>query len=145
MIKRQEPIAAHPRRLGSLVTRTMIGWACQWSEWGKPGRLPQVIENFRGSGVPTPKTLSSFFSGPEFARGVLLILDLFTRIFSSPSIVVMIVAIKTVFRDQVVSLEYLLGLSEFATLAIFLWLSTAGPGAVSLDHLFQRHFGSTRC
>jgi putative oxidoreductase len=61
-----------------------------------------------------------------------------TRIFSAPLVVVMIVAIKSVFWDQVDSLDYLLGLSEFAYLAIFLWLSVAGPGAVSLDHVLQR-------
>jgi len=58
--------------------------------------------------------------------------------------VVMIVAIKSAFWDQVDSLEYLLGLSEFAYLAVFLWLATAGAGAASLDHLLQHHFGRRR-
>jgi putative oxidoreductase len=85
-----------------------------------------------------PEILAPFVSGLEFVGGIALILGLFTRMFAAPLIVVMIVAIKAAFWEQVDSLEYLLGLVEFAYLAIFLWLSVAGPGSVSLDHLLQR-------
>ncbi|MEP6882442.1 MAG: DoxX family protein [Dokdonella sp.] len=139
-----ERVAAHLTWLGPLVARITVGWVFLWAGWGKLAALPQVIENFRGWGVPSPEILAPFVSGLEFVGGIMLLLGLFTRIFSAPLIVVMIVAIKSAFWDQVDSLEYLLGLSEFAYLAIFLWLSTAGPGAVSLDHLLQRHFGSNQ-
>jgi putative oxidoreductase len=50
----------------------------------------------------------------------------------------MIVAIKAAKWSDVDSLETLLGFDEFEYLALFLWLSIAGPGAVSLDHLLLR-------
>ena len=67
-----------------------------------------------------------------------MLLGFCTRLFAAPLVFVMIVAIKAAFWDQVDSLVYLLGLAEFAYLAIFLWLTLAGPGPVSLDHLLQR-------
>lgn len=137
-------VAAHLAWLGPLVARITVGWVFLWAGWGKLGVLPQVIENFRGWGVPSPEILAPFVSGLEFVGGIMLLLGLFTRIFSAALIVVMIVAIKSVLWDQVDSLTTLLGLSEFAYLAIFLWLCTAGPGAVSLDHQLQRHFDATR-
>jgi putative oxidoreductase len=133
-----ERFAAHFSWLGPLVARITVGWVFLWAGWGKLGALPLVIENFRGWGVPMPEILAPFVSGLEFVGGIALILGLFTRMFAAPLIVVMIVAIKAAFWEQVDSLEYLLGLVEFAYLAIFLWLSVAGPGSVSLDHLLQR-------
>jgi len=138
LISWPERISAQFAWLGPLVARITVGWVFLWAGWGKLGLLPQVTENFRDWGVMAPKIMAPFVSGLEFVGGIMLVLGLFTRIFSVPLIVVMIVAIKSVFWDQVDSLDYLLGLSEFAYLAIFLWLSVAGPGTVSLDHLLQR-------
>lgn len=137
-----ERVAAHFDWLGPLVARITVGWVFLMAGWGKLGALPLVIGNFRGWGVPAPEILAPFVSGLEFVGGIALLLGLFTRIFSVPLIVVMIVAIKTAFWEQVDSLEYLLGLVEFAYLAIFLWLGVAGPGAVSVDHLLQRSIRS---
>ena len=50
----------------------------------------------------------------------------------------MIVAIGSVLWPDVHSLFDLLALSEFAYLAIFIWLATAGAGSLSLDHAFTR-------
>jgi putative oxidoreductase len=50
----------------------------------------------------------------------------------------MVVAIAVVLWPDVDSLDTLLGLSETAYLAIFVWLTVAGPGTASLDHLLQR-------
>ena len=139
-----ERVAAHLAWLGPLLARITVGWVFLWAGWGKLGAMPQVIENFRGWGVPIPEILAPFVSGLEFIGGIMLLLGLCTRIFSASLIEVMIVAIKSAFWDQVDSLEYLLGLNEFAYLAIFLWLATAGAGAASLDHLLQGRFGSHR-
>ncbi len=144
LIDRPERVAAHLAWLGPLLARITVGWVFLWAGWGKLGAMPQVIENFRGWGVPIPELLAPFVSGLEFIGGIMLLLGLFTRIFSVPLIVVMVVAIKSVFWEQVDSVEYLLGLSEFAYLAIFLWLGTAGPGVISLDHLLQRLFRDRR-
>ena len=139
-----EQLAGHLAWLGPLLARITVGWVFLWAGWGKLGALPQVIGNFRDWGVSMPEILAPFVSGLEFVGGIMLLLGLFTRIFSALLIVVMIVAIKSAFWDQVDSLEYLLGLSEFAYLAVFLWLATAGAGAASLDHLLQHHFGRRR-
>ncbi|MBK7211650.1 MAG: DoxX family protein [Xanthomonadales bacterium] len=139
-----ERLAAQLAWLGPLLARITVGWVFLWAGWGKLGALPQVIGNFRDWGVSMPEILAPFVSGLEFVGGIMLLLGLFTRIFSALLIVVMIVAIKSAFWDQVDSLEYLLGLSEFAYLAVFLWLATAGAGAASLDHLLQHHFGRRR-
>ena len=139
-----ERLAAQRTWLGPLLARITVGWVFLWAGWGKLGALPQVIANFRDWSVPMPEILAPFVSGLEFVGGILLLLGLFTRIVSALLIMVMIVAIKAAFWDQVDSLEYLLGLSEFAYLAIFLWLGTAGPGAASLDQLLQHHFGRRR-
>lgn len=134
-------VAAHFEWLGPLLARITVGWVFLWAGWGKLGALPLVIGNFRGWGVPAPEILAPFVSGLEFVGGIALLLGLFTRLFAVPLIVVMVVAIKSALWEQVDSLEYLLGLVEFAYLAIFLWLSVAGPGPVSLDHLLQRSAG----
>jgi putative oxidoreductase len=138
LINWPERVSAHFAWIGPFVARITVGWVFLWAGWGKLGALPQVTENFRDWGVMAPEIMAPFVSGLEFVGGIMLVLGLCTRIFSAPLVVVMIVAIKSVFWDQVDSLDYLLGLSEFAYLAIFLWLSVAGPGAVSLDHVLQR-------
>ena len=56
----------------------------------------------------------------------------------------MIVAIKSAKWGDVDSLETLLGFDEFEYLALFLWLSVAGPGPLSLDDLLQRFWGRRR-
>lgn len=128
-------IAAPIAWFGPLLARVAVGWVFLWSGWGKLGALPLVIENFRGWGIPSPELLAPFVSGVEFVGGILLVLGLFTRIAAVPLAITMIVAIKSVLWDQVGSLVDLLGLSEFAYLAIFVWLALAGAGAVSLDRL----------
>lgn len=133
-----QDLASRLRWLGPLLARITVGWVFLWSGWGKLGALPQVIENFRGWGVPMPEVLAPFVSGLEFVGGILLLLGLCTRLIAVPLAIVMIVAIKSVFWAEVDSLLFLLGLSEFAYLAIFLWLAAAGAGAVSLDHLLLR-------
>ena len=138
LINWPERVSSHFAWLGPLVARITVGWGFLWAGYGKLGVLPQVTENFREWGVMAPDIMAPLVSGLEFVGGIMLVLGLFTRIFAAPMIVIMIVAIKAVFWDQIDSLGYLLGLSEFAYLAIFLWLSVAGPGAVSLDCMLQR-------
>lgn len=127
--------------LGPLLARITVGWVFLWAGWGKLGALPLVIENFRGWGVPMAEVMAPFVSGLEFVGGILLLCGLFTRIIAALLMVVMVVAIRSAFWSEIDSLEYLLGLSEMAYLAIFLWLALAGPGAISLDSLWKRSAG----
>ena len=127
-------IAAPLRALGPLLARVTVGWVFLWSGWGKLGALPQVIENFRGWGIPAPDLLAPFVSAVEFGGGILLLLGLLTRIVAVPLAITMVVAIGSVLWGDVHSLFDLLALSEFAYLTIFVWLAVAGAGAISLDH-----------
>jgi len=131
-------IAAPLRALGPLLARVTVGWVFLWSGWGKLGALPQVIENFRGWGIPAPELLAPFVSAVEFGGGILLLLGLLTRIAAVPLAITMVVAIASVLWPNVQSLFDLLALSEFAYLAIFVWLAVAGAGAISLDHWLAR-------
>lgn len=145
-----------PERLSSvfswlppLVARLVVGWVFLWSGWSKLHNLyptpdfPGMIENFRGWGIPHPEIMAPFVSGVEFFGGLLLLLGLFTRLAATPLVIVMIVAIISAKWGQVDSLETLLGFEETAYMALFGWLAVAGPGPISLDHLFQRLFGES--
>jgi len=131
-------VAAYFTWLPPLVARIVCGWVFLWAGWGKLNALPRVAENFREWGIPYPDILTPFVSGVEFIGGILLLLGLFTRIAAAPLIVVMIVAIVAAKYAEIDSLETLLGFEEMAYLALFLWLSIAGPGPLSLDALLTR-------
>ena len=50
----------------------------------------------------------------------------------------MIVAIISAKLGDIDSLETLLGFEEMSYLALFLWLTVAGPGPISLDYLLTK-------
>ena len=142
LIDGPERLAAPIAWLGPLAARLCVGWTFMWSGWEKLHALPKMVENFTEWGIPYPEILTPFASGAEFVAGACLLLGLFTRIAGPTLVVIMLVAIVSAKRDQLDSLEGFLGLDETAYLALFGWLSIAGPGAVSLDHLLQRLTGS---
>ncbi len=134
-----------PERLSStfawlppLAARLVVGWVFMWSGWSKLNNLPQMIENFKGWGIPYPEIMTPFVSGVEFLGGLLLLLGLFTRIAAVPLVIVMSVAIVSAKWDQIDSLETLLGFEEIAYMALFGWLAVAGPGPVSIDAVPQK-------
>jgi putative oxidoreductase len=75
----------------------------------------------------------------ELVGGALLLVGLASRLAALPLIASMAVAIVTAQREQVHGLPDLFGLVEWTYLALLLWVAVAGPGKVSLDHLFRRH------
>ena len=129
-----ENIATYIQWFGPLFARFVVGEIFLTSGWGKLQNLEQVTENFISWGIPFPHILTPFTSGAEFVCGILVILGLFTRISCGVLGVIMIVAIKSALWEQVDSLDTLLGFSETAYLAIFIWLAIAGPGKISIDH-----------
>lgn len=138
-----------PERLSSvfswlppLFARIVVGWVFLWTGWAKLNNLPQMIQNFTEWGIPFPEVMTPFVSGVEFFGGLLLLLGLFTRLAATPLVIVMIVAIVSAKLGQIDSLETLLGFEEVAYMTLFGWLAVAGPGAVSLDALLQRLYGS---
>ena len=73
----------------------------------------------------------------EFFGGLFLLAGLLTRISAGALGVTMIVAIRSARWGEVDSLETLLGFDETEYLALFLWLSIAGAGPLSLDRLLR--------
>jgi putative oxidoreductase len=97
-----------------------------------------MIENFASWHIPAPHILTPFVSGVEFFGGIFLLPGLLTRISAGALGITMIVAIASAKWDQVDSLETLLGFDETEYLALFLWLSIAGAGRISVDRLLNR-------
>ena len=137
-----EHISRHVAWLGPLLARIVVGEVFLASGWVKLHNLPQMIENFAGWGIPFPEVLTPFVSAVELIGGLLLLLGLFTRLAAVPLAFVMVVAIATVLWPDADSLDTLLGFSESAYLAIFIWLAAAGPGSISIDRVLQRRYGS---
>lgn len=137
-------VARHLEWLGPLFARITAGYIFAVSGWYKLQDLQTVIDNFAGWGIPAPHILAPFVAGVEFFGGICLILGLLTRISAGALGVVMIVAIRSAKWDEVDSAFTLLGFDEFMYLAIFLWLATAGAGAVSLDRLLERSLARRR-
>jgi len=134
-------LSAYFSWLPPLVARIVVGWVFMWSGWAKLNNLPQMIENFKGWGIPYPEILTPFVSGVEFLGGLLLLIGLFTRIAGVPLVIIMIVAIISAKMDQIDSLETLLGFEEVAYMTLFGWLAVAGPGPLSLDYQLQKWRG----
>ena len=133
-----EKVAAYLQWLAPLTARLIVGEVFMTAGWGKLQNLDAMIQNFTSWGIPFPHILTPFTSGAEFVCGILLMLGLFTRISAGILGVIMIVAIKSVLWADVDSLDTLLGFSETAYLAIFVWLAIAGAGKISIDHWLTR-------
>ena len=133
--------AAIARRLdwlAPLVARVTVGWVFTTTGWGKLHSIDKIVDYFRDLGIPYPEIQAPFAAANEFVCGALILVGLATRVASVPLIIVMLVAIRTAQWENVDSLAALLGLVEWAYIAIFAWLAIAGPGPVSLDHLIGR-------
>jgi putative oxidoreductase len=124
--------------LSPAVARLTVGLVFFQSGWGKLHSLEQVTNYFTELGLPAPAFQARFASTTEFLCGGLLLLGLATRFAAVPLIITMAVAIRTALWDQVDGLGSLVGLTEFAYVALLLWLATNGAGPLSLDHLLDR-------
>jgi putative oxidoreductase len=121
--------------LSPALARLTVGLVFFQSGWGKLHSLDQVTGYFTELGLPAPAFQARLASGTEFACGGLLLLGLATRFAAVPLIVTMAVAIRTALWDQVDGLSSLVGLTEFAYVALLVWLATDGGGPLSLDRL----------
>jgi putative oxidoreductase len=130
--------------LAPLLARLTVGWVFASTGWGKLHNLPKIVEYFRELQVPYPELQAPFASANEFLCGVLVLFGLGTRIAAVPLIIVMLVAIRTAQWENVDSIASLLGLVEWSYIAIFIWLSIAGPGPISIDGLIGRYLKRER-
>lgn len=134
--------------LAPLLARLVIGLVFVKTGWGKLQNLEPVVEYFRSLGIPAAEIQAPFAASMELVCGALVLLGLFTRLAAIPLIVIMIVALKTAFGEQLSAagggidwLNELFGLSEFLYVTLLVWLAIAGAGALSLDRAF---FGRAR-
>jgi putative oxidoreductase len=124
------------RWLSPTIARLTVGLVFFQSGWGKLHDLGKVTDYFTELGLPAPAFQAGLASTAEFVCGGLLLLGLATRFAAVPLIVTMGVAIRTALWDQVDGLSSLVGLTEFAYVALLVWLATDGAGPLSLDRLF---------
>ncbi len=121
-----------------LVTRLAVGFVFLQAGWGKLNNLERTINFFETLGIPAPSIQGPFVAGLEFVGGILLLVGFLTRFISIPLTVTLIVAIATAKMDEVTAPWDILGLSEFALIALLVVLMTHGAGSASVDHFACR-------
>ena len=138
-------LARLARRIGGALgwfspalARLTVGMVFLQSGWGKLHDLEKVTNYFTQLGLAAPAFQARLVSTTEFVCGSLVLVGLATRFAVVPLIVVMCVAIRTALWEQVDGLGSLVGLTEFAYIALLVWLGTNGAGPVSLDGLVGR-------
>src|SRR5215468_4771465 len=125
------------RWLSPTIARLTVGLVFFQSGWGKLHDLEKVTGYFTELGIPNPAFQAWFASTAEFVCGGLLLLGLATRFAVVPLIITMCVAIRTAQWENVDGIGSLVGLLEFAYIALLVWLGTDGPGPLSLDRLLS--------
>jgi putative oxidoreductase len=133
-----ERIGGAVRWLSPAIARLTVGLVFFQSGWGKLHSLEQVTNYFTELGLPAPAFQARLASTSEFVCGGLLLVGLATRFAAVPLIITMAVAIRTALWDQVEGLGSLVGLTEFAYVALLVWLATDGAGPLSVDYLLSR-------
>ena len=133
-----ERIGSSLQWLSPTLARLTVGLVFLQSGWGKLHDLQKVTNYFTQLGLSAPAFQAHLVSTCEFVCGGLVLLGLATRFAIVPLIVTMCVAIRTALWDQVDGLNSLVSLSEFAYIALLVWLGTNGPGPLSLDRLIAR-------
>ena len=133
-----ERIGTAFRWLSPTLARLTVGLVFFQSGWGKLHDLESVTRYFGELGIPNPAVQAMVASTAELVCGGLLLVGLATRFAVVPLIVTMCVAIATAQWENVNGLGSLVGLLEFAYIALLVWLGTDGPGPLSLDHLLAR-------
>jgi putative oxidoreductase len=131
-------IAGTLRWLSPTLARLTVGLVFFQSGWAKLHDLEQITSFFTELGIPQPAFQARLASTAEFVCGGMLLLGLATRFAVVPLIITMCVAIRTALWDQVHGIGSLVGLLEFAYIALLVWLGTDGPGPLSLDRLIAR-------
>jgi putative oxidoreductase len=106
--------------------------------WGKINNLGAFTQHFEEWGIPYPAFNAALSAYTELIGGALTMAGLFTRVISIPMIINMAVAVLTVKIKQISGLNDFVETDEPLYALGFFWLMMWGPGAVSLDYLFER-------
>lgn len=128
--------------LGALFARLTLGLEFLGTGYGKLTHHEKVAAYFADLGLPAAGVQAWLVGGLEFAGGALLVLGLLTRVAALQLAAIMAVAIVTAKMDEVHDVFDLVGLVEFAYLALLVWLAARGAGRVSVDHVIVRRMQS---
>jgi len=115
------------------VARLTIGLVFVQTGWGKWTNIQKLVGFFTELGIPAPELQARLAATAELVCGALILIGLFTRVATLPLIVVMTVAIITAKRGDIHELSDLLGMEEYLTIVVLLWLGAYGAGPLSLD------------
>jgi len=126
-------VSSRLRWLPPTVARLTIGLVFVQTGWGKWTNIQKVVGFFTELGIPAPELQARLAATAELAGGALILIGLFTRVATLPLIVVMTVAIITAKRGDIHELSDLLGMEEYLTIVVLLWLGAYGAGPLSLD------------
>lgn len=124
--------------LGPLLVRLSIGTTFVVTGWGKLNDLSIPENLFIKLHIPFPHFNAILASSAEFFCGLAILLGVLTRLAVIPLIITMIVAIATAKWPELEGFTDFLGLDEFLYICAFVWLTIAGPGALSIDWLLAR-------
>ena len=131
--------------LPPLLARVTIAWVFISSGWGKIHHIDKVIGFFSSLGLPAPSFHAHLVAYTELIAGLLILVGLATRLASIPLVVIMIVALRSAFADQLAGplsedFSALTGIAEYLYITLLVWLIVAGPGRVALDSWVARRF-----
>ena len=140
LAKALQPIAA-------LVTRLVIGWMFVGTGHGKWMNLEQPVKLFTQLGIPAPRANAMFIATLELVGGLCLMAGLCTRVFAFLLSCTMVVAILTAdWKDFTGAFgggkKDLLDVTSVPPLMFLLWLLAFGAGAISLDRILFRKYGT---
>jgi putative oxidoreductase len=121
--------------LGPTLARLTVGLVFIGTGWGKLHSIPDVTEFFTGLHIPAPGFNARLTAATELFGGLAVLLGLGTRLASLPLAFTMVIAIVTAKRDDITGLTALVGFEEWSYLVLFVWLTLAGAGPLSLDGL----------
>ena len=131
--------------IGQLLARMSVGLLFFLSGHGKlfvPARREWMREAMRHAGLPSPELSATVTSLVEFVGGAMLCLGLMTPVACVMLMIVMVGALVTTQLPGVKAasavdwLGKVLYLPEVLYVVILAWLLLAGPGWVSVDHLW---------
>jgi len=122
--------------LGPLLARVTVGVVFLQTGWGKLHDLDKVTSFFTELNIPVPAFQARLVAGTELIGGALLLVGLLSRLAALPLAFSMAIAIVTARHGDITGLAALLGLEEWTYVVLFVWITLAGPGPVSLDRAF---------
>jgi putative oxidoreductase len=122
------------------LTRLVLGLVFVGTGWGKLHSLDDVTKFFASLGIPAASIQAPLIAGLEFVGGICLLIGLGTRVFAGLLGCTMIVAMLTALKDKIGGFGDLSGQMEFLYLLLFIWLTVAGAGLLSLDEVISRRW-----